>query len=844
MDRTTIGRIARGLLDGPSRQVGIAAAVIMALLIALFAYDHSQRYEAALADADRATQNAALLIAEHTAQSFDSIRAILTAAATLRDEVAEGRHRDKATIHNLLKAIPGGSPMLRAVSWTDAEGNRIATSQFPDPPPLNVADQEHFIAQRDAPGNGLYIAAPTRSKLTGDLVINVSRRFETSDGRFAGVVTGVIDPSYFAAVYRSVELAPSRVAVLLRGDGTILVREPRADNLLGQSAAQGIFFQKYLPHAPSGTVHGRFPAQGAERIASYARVPRSSQIVLVSILRADALKTFYANLAQGGLRLGVMLAVLAVGAHLLAVQLRRRQRADSQFRELLEGAPDAMVIADKEGRILLVNKQLETLFGYERGEVLGQQIEMLMPDQFRAQHLAHRRAFMSHPRTRPMGAGLDLRGRRKDGTEFAIEVSLSPLQTEQGLLISGAIRDITARKRVEAELTEAKQAAEASSRAKSDFLSSMSHDLRTPLNAVIGFAQMLEMNRERTLTAKQREYCEYIKSGGNHLLDLVNEVLDLAGIESGRLKLSIEPVKVQDALETVHAAMSPLAAKAGVSLNVAVTAMIADIRADDFRLRQVLINLVSNAIKYNWPRGSVTMTAEATPSERIRLVVTDTGAGIPAERQKELFEPFHRLGAEHTDVEGTGIGLALSRRLVEAMGGNIGFTSEVGRGSTFWIEFPTTAETAPVQISADVDAAAAPRAKAGGYSLLYVEDNPANLRLMEHLVSTLPNVAMLAAPTPQLGLEMAVAHRPNVIVLDLNLPGMSGFAVLARLKAMPETRDIPVVALTAAAFPRDIKRGLAAGFFRYITKPLDVNAFLAAVYDALALNDAPSKATG
>jgi CheY-like chemotaxis protein len=237
----------------------------------------------------------------------------------------------------------------------------------------------------------------------------------------------------------------------------------------------------------------------------------------------------------------------------------------------------------------------------------------------------------------------------------------------------------------------------------------------------------------------------------------------------------------------------------------------------------------------------VTISALQTPSGKIRLVVTDTGIGITPDQQKEVFQPFRRLGAEYTNVEGTGIGLALSHRLVEAMHGSIGFTSEAGRGSTFWIEFPMTVPVSP-QIPETLSEA--PRAETGGYSLLYVEDNPASLRLMEHLLSVLPNVAMLAAPTPQLGLDMAVAHRPDVIVLDLNLPVMSGFEVLARLKAMPETRDIPVLALTAAAFPRDIKRGLEAGFFRYLTKPFDVKAFLAAVDAALAFTTSRASATG
>jgi signal transduction histidine kinase/ActR/RegA family two-component response regulator len=383
------------------------------------------------------------------------------------------------------------------------------------------------------------------------------------------------------------------------------------------------------------------------------------------------------------------------------------------------------------------------------------------------------------------------------------------------------------------ELKRAQAAAEQANHAKSDFLSRMSHELRTPLNAILGFSQLLQFDRAKKLSSEQQEQVGHIHSGGQHLLNLINEVLDLSGIEAGRVSLSLERVSTAAMVADIRAAMGPLAQKTGIALTDRCDPDIADVRADHLRLRQILLNLVSNAIKYNRPDGSVHLTAERHAEGGVRFAVSDTGLGIPLDRQDDVFKPFQRFGAEHTSIEGTGIGLAIAKRLVEAMNGSIGFESLPDKGMRFWVDLPAETEAA-CAAATPIGLAESPLPRSlRGRSVLYVEDNPANLKLVERIIGIVPGMRFLSSPTPRLGLDLAAAHCPDVIVLDINLPEMSGYEVLARLQMMPETRHIPVLALSAAAMPRDVQTGLAAGFFRYLTKPLDVPVFLAALNDAL-----------
>jgi signal transduction histidine kinase len=382
-----------------------------------------------------------------------------------------------------------------------------------------------------------------------------------------------------------------------------------------------------------------------------------------------------------------------------------------------------------------------------------------------------------------------------------------------------------------AEAAAARREAEQANLAKSQFLSRMSHDLRTPLNAVLGFAQLLKADQ---LTHDQGEGVTQILRAGEHLLDLINEVLDIARIEAGRLSLSPEPVGVRDVVEDAVDMVTPLAGQRQISILVNLSTYTkAFLHADRQRLHQVLLNLLSNAVKYNRMGGRVVVSTERAGEHRLRIKVSDTGAGIPEEKLALLFKPFERLGAEATPIEGTGLGLALSRGLAEAMGGSLGMSSEIDRGSTFWIELPLTEELKPETMGARAgDRGISAQAAAG--SVLYIEDNWSNVRLMDRILQLRPGLAFAHAATGEAGLARARDECPDVILLDLHLADMSGEEVLRQLHDDAETRKIPVAVLSADAMASQIKRVKAAGAVAYLTKPLDVAQVLALLDDLLA----------
>jgi PAS domain S-box-containing protein len=637
-------------------------------------------------------------------------------------------------------------------------------------------------------------------------------------------------------------------------------------------------------------------------------------------------------------------------------------RSEDWYQEVLDTAPDAMIIVGRDENIIFVNRQTEQLFGYGRAALVGQPLDTLVPERLRAGHGKHVARFFSNPGTRPMGSGIELFGRRVDGVEIPIEVSLSPVHTRAGFLVSAAIRDISERKHAQAaakltadrlasavesvqdafalfdasdrlvlcnsvyrgllgdclpgpiigrsytevvdawledltftddderarfraerlagrrnqkmtfdvrtrdgrslrvmdrrtvegglvktiwdltddvrlaeELQVARAAAEAASAAKSEFLSSMSHELRTPLNAILGFAQLLRRDRKEPLSERHRERAEQILKGGEHLLRLIDDILDLSRIEASGVSISIEPVGVRDVLAEVRSTLETMASRAGLTLAIGVLPMnLPAVAVDRTRFVQILMNFGSNAIKYNRPDGSVIFTASTPSAEHVRITVSDTGMGIAPDKQGKLFQPFQRAGQETGAIEGTGIGLVISKRLAEMMNGSVGFRSVAGEGSEFWVDMPVhsslTKEPAPR--SAEDGKRKGLQAESARL-VLYVEDNPANVLFMKDMLSGFESIELATSPTAEMGIELARARRPAVVIMDINLPGMSGLDALHALRALPETSAIPVIALTAAASERDRIRGEQAGFYRYLTKPVKVDELEAALQKVL-----------
>jgi PAS domain S-box-containing protein len=523
-------------------------------------------------------------------------------------------------------------------------------------------------------------------------------------------------------------------------------------------------------------------------------------------------------------------------------QKRLDQRLrDQQFytRSLIEANIDAIMTTNPLGIITDVNKQMEALTDCTRDELIGAPFKKYFTDPERAE--AAIKLVLSEKKV----TNYELTARARDNKETVVSYNATTFYDRDRRLqgVFAAARDVTERKRFEralqesnVELEKAKSTAEKANLAKSDFLSSMSHELRSPLNAILGFAQLMETATPAP-TPAQAGRIEQILKAGWHLLKLINEILDLAVIESGKVSLSLEPVALADVMSECRTMMEPEAEQRGIAMTFPAFEQPVFVWADRTRLKQIIINLLSNAIKYNRENGSVVVECQPAGSERTRISVKDSGEGLSLEKQAQLFQPFNRLGQESGGVAGTGIGLVVTKQLTELMDGMIGVESCPGSGSTFWTDLLTTAEPmfVPSQTTPASPTHAVPLEGAEVRRLLYIEDNPANMILVEQLIARRRDIGLLTAVNGALGIELARTALPEVILMDINLPGMSGIDALRILRSDPLTAHIPVIAVSANAMPRDIKAGIDSGFFRYLTKPINVKEFMETLDIALEL---------
>ena len=833
-----------------SRQPG-RRAIALTLLIALVLAGGAALMWWQAERAQQELQRQTALRAEQRAQQLASVLAAQVQALMVSIDVALVQLRREwrgdpvafdAAVRTLVSALPGGS--ISHVTVANAEGNTVYNSIAPAER-VNVADREHFRAQRDGGRDRLHVGQAVQSRLARDVWSVIVNRPLLEDGRFAGTVNVAVPTAYFARQLEALPLGDQTVVALVHGDGSFLTRSRDHDKAMGRKLPSDRPFLLDRT-APQGLFHATGEVDGVTRLYAWTRLPDLGIVVAVGLAEDEALAPLAASRERERLVFAVLLAVvLAAGAAVawLLWQAARRQlaleRNERRYRTLIDTSPEAIYLA-RNGRFVYVNPATLRLFGAtDPAQLVGHTVlDRIHPDFH--DRVQARRAVMAREQ-RPV-APLEERYLRLDGSEIEVEVSAAPYVDEQGPANQVIVRDITERRRAAralqqladdlehrvqertAELERARDEAERANLAKSDFLSRMSHELRTPLNAVLGFGQLLEME---LLHNGQQAKVKQILAAGRHLLTLINDVLDLSRIEAGHLAVSAEAVALQPLVADCLTLLRPQAQARRISLSAPAVDDRRQARADRTRLKQVLLNLLSNAVKYNRDGGSVTVRFE-DHGAHWRVCVDDSGPGLDAEQQARLFVPFERLQAGNSTVEGTGIGLALSRRLVELMHGRIGVHSEPGQGSSFWVELPKAedATPAPALPASSVDATA-PAAEGSQFELLCIEDNPVNLQLIEHIVALRPQWRLLSAVSPLHGLELARTRRPRLILLDIHLPEMDGWAVMQVLREDPATREIPVVAVSAQAMASDLARGQAVGFADYLTKPLNLQRVLA-----------------
>lgn len=825
--------------------------VFMASTVVLIASWHA--YREVEVDTRQKLATKARLVEVQVAHLVRGINTILNQVLT---ETERTGRCDQRLIQNLGRI----NPEFRAISVIDQQGT-IQCASLPELIGLKLAAEDRVKQAMAAPEpRRLIIEKPFKAQPTGAAVLLLHKSIVNPAGKLQFMAQISIDLPYFDRLLEALR-EDRQTLVLSHDSGTVVSRFPDPNKYRFADLSKGSLINRHVDSSEKISTHRQVVAtDGIERFAaitevstsSFAMAPRGKLFIGVGESVADAYASWYRRTwlsAFGWLLLVGTAVAMTVWAEKKHRWLRAKVgRQDRSITELLD--VNQMFLKEQEvldehaivseantrGEIISANKKFCEISGYPLQELLGKNHSILNSH-------THPPAFFQHM-WRTITAGQPWQGllcnRAKDGHLYWVKSTIAPVRNSQGYIekyvsfrtdVTPLMETQELLRRAQKDLLAAKEeaerqrvVAESANRQKSQFLANMSHELRTPMNAILGFSQILQMEN---LEAEVHDSVDQINKAGHHLLRLINEVLDLSRIETGNLELKMEVVAVGALLSEALGTIEMLAQRHGIALHLSPLQAPLFLKADAHRLQQVMLNLISNAIKYNRPQGSVSVTTRLEDG-RVRISVADTGIGLSAQNLEKIFTPYTRFGPNH--IEGTGIGLTITKRLVEAMGGTLGVDSVEHVGSTFWVEFQSTGSHAfsltaimGKALNASEDEATASRLRG---TLLYIEDNIPNQVMVQRLLKDFTGLQLLMAADPLLGLKLAVEHTPDLILLDINLPGIDGFEVLSRLRSAPQTRHIPVVGVSANAMPDDKAKAEAAGFSDYLTKPADIFSLL------------------